>query len=247
MLFCSPAKARNASDRARWRPVARALQRFLRRYAEVQADAVAPFAVGRRILDLGAGEAYVAAALRGRSGAWICSVDVGPFRRAAGPYVTYDGGRLPFGDLVFDTTLLLLALHHCAEPEAVLREALRVTRRRLIVMESVYRTRWEELCLHVLDRWLNRHRHGGRMAVPFAFRSPARWRESFRSLRVALVDERRLGSHWERLVHHPLLFVLERGAGLRTVADAQVDRTGSVQDPEAPGQTSPRMDLHDRG
>ena len=126
--------AGSASDRSRWRPVAWALQGFLRRYAEAEADAVAPFVVGGRILDLGAGEGYVAAALRRRSHAWICSVDVGPFRRAGGPYVTYDGGRLPFGDLVFDTTLLLLALHHCAEPDAVLREALRVARRRLIVM-----------------------------------------------------------------------------------------------------------------
>jgi SAM-dependent methyltransferase len=205
-------RARSARDRSRWRPVGWALERFLRRYAEAQAEAVAPFVVGGRILDLGAGEGYVAAALRRRSQAWICSVDVGPFRRAGGPYVTYDGGRLPFGDLVFDTTLLLLALHHCAEPEAVLREALRVTRRRLIVMESVYRTRWEGFWLHFLDRWLNAHRHGGGMAVPFAFLSPPHWRGSFGSLGVRLINERWLGSWWERLVHHPLMFVLDRAA-----------------------------------
>ncbi len=199
-----------ARDRSRWRPVAIALHWFLQRYAEAQAEAVAPFVVGRRTLDLGAGEGYVAAALRRRSHAWTCSVDVGPFRRAGGPYVTYDGGRLPFGDRVFDTTLLLLVLHHCAEPEAVLREALRVTRQRLIVMESVYRTRWEGFWLYCLDGWLNAHRHGGVMAVPFAFRSPSLWRGLFGVLGVQLIAEQWLGSWWERLVHHPLMFVLDR-------------------------------------
>lgn len=69
----------------------------------------------------------------------VCSVDVGAFRRAAGTYVVYDGVRLPFADRVFDTTLVLLTLHHCAAPAVVLDEAIRVTRRRLVVTESVYR------------------------------------------------------------------------------------------------------------
>ncbi len=195
------------------RLIAWALLGFLRRYAETGADAVAPFVVAERVLDLGAGEGYVAAALGRRSRAWICSADVGPFRRAGGPYVIYDGARLPFGNLVFDTTLLLFTLHHCAEPDAVLREALRVTRRRLIVVESVYGTRWEQFWLYALDGWLNAHRHGGGMAVPFAFRSASQWRGSFHSLGVRLIEQRWLGSWRERLVHHPLMFVLENDDG----------------------------------
>jgi SAM-dependent methyltransferase len=105
--------------------------------------AVAPFLIGARVLDLGAREGYVAEVLQKRTGVWTCAVDVGPFRRACRPYVTYDSIRLPFGDAAFDTTLVLQVLHHCSKPETVLDEALRVTRCRLIVMESVYRTRGE--------------------------------------------------------------------------------------------------------
>jgi len=61
----------------------------------------------------------------------VCSVDVGLFSKAPLPYVAYDGLRLPFADATFDTTLVLLTLHHCAAPEPVLDEALRVTRQRL--------------------------------------------------------------------------------------------------------------------
>lgn len=189
---------------------ARLLQVLLRRYAEGEAAVVAPFLVGGRLLDLGAGEAYVAAALHARTGVWICSVDVGPFRRAAGAYVVYNGSRLPFDDAAFDTTLILLALHHCREPETVLDEALRVTRRRLIVIESVYRNRLERFWLDLLDGRLNGYRHDGAMNGPLAFRSRENWLALFESRGLRTIETRWLGSWWERLVHHPHLFVLER-------------------------------------
>ena len=201
----------------------RLVQVFLRRYARAEALAVEPFLVGRRLLDLGAGEGYVARALWERTGVWTCSVDVGSFRRAAEPYVTYDGTRLPFADATFDTTLILLALHHCAEPESVLDEALRVTRQRLIVMESVYRNRLERFWLDLLDGWVNGYRHDGGMNVPFAFKRPAEWQELFESRGLRVVETHWLGSWWERLVHHPLLFVLEKNGPGRISLDSLLD------------------------
>ena len=159
--------------------IGRLLQVFLRRYAESEGDALAPFLVGSRLLDLGAGEGYVAAALRQRTGIWACAVDVGPYQRTPGPYLIYDGARLPFRDATFATTLISLALHHCVEPEGVLDEAVRVTRSRLIILESVYRNRWERFCLERLDSWLNRYRHNGHMYVPLAFKGPQEWQQLF--------------------------------------------------------------------
>src|SRR2546426_4805821 len=157
----------------------RLLQAFLRRYAHAEARALLPWIRGPRLLDLGAGEGWVAEALRTRAAVWACAVDVGPFRLAAEPYVVYDGARLPFGDGAFDTTLLSLALHHAETPEAVLDEAVRVTRGRLLVVESVYRDRLERFWLDLLDGHLNRHRHGGRMNVPLVFRRPTEGRGAF--------------------------------------------------------------------
>jgi SAM-dependent methyltransferase len=210
MRFWIPSKAGSPGRRIRRGFVTWVLDAFLRRYAACEAEAVASFVIGRRALDLGAGEGYVAGALRRRIGAWICSVDVGPFRRAGGPYVMYDGAQLPFGALTFETTLLLLALHHCVAPDAVLREAVRVTRRRLIVMESVYRNRWESFWLHRLDRWLNGYRHDGEMTIPLAFRSPSQWSALLESLGLRVVAQRWPGSWWEHLVHRPLLLVADR-------------------------------------
>jgi SAM-dependent methyltransferase len=188
----------------------RLLQAFLRRYAASEAGAIAPFVVGNRLLDLGAGESYVATALRQQTEVWTCAVDIGPYRRTSAPYLIYDGVRLPFRDATFDTTLMSLALHHCADPERVLDEALRVTRSRLIILESVYRNRWERFWLERLDVALNRRRHQGEMHLPLAFKSPPQWQQLFDDRHLRTIDRRWLGSRWERLLHQPLLFVLDK-------------------------------------
>jgi SAM-dependent methyltransferase len=180
------------------------VEAFLQRYARRQARDVAPWIVGSRVLDLGAGEGFVLAAL----GAGI-AVDVGCFRRAAVPYVVYDGSALPFADATFDTTLLLLTLHHCDKAASVLDEAVRVTRHRLILTESVYRNRLDRFWLRALDRRFNRLRHAGRMPAPLAFRRSAEWEALFASRRLRLITARWLGSRLERLIHHPRLYVLD--------------------------------------
>jgi len=190
--------------------VKRLLRTFLRRYARGEARALAPHVSGRRLLDLGAGEGWVAAALRGLTLTWTCAVDVGPFQLGHGPYVLYDGATLPFRDGTFDTTLLSLALHHCEAPEAVLDEAVRVTRSRLLIVESVYRNSYERFCLDVLDGRLNGYRHDGTMNVPLAFRRPEEWRALFESRGLRLITMQWLGSRVERLIHHPLLFVMNK-------------------------------------
>jgi SAM-dependent methyltransferase len=186
----------------------RIVDALLRRYALGEAADVLPFVVGPRVLDLGAGEGWVGAALTRHRFA-VCGADVGSFARAAIPYVVYDGTRLPFGDAAFDTTLLLLTLHHCDKPETVLDEAIRVTRARLIVTESVVRKRLDRFWLDCLDGRFNRLRHGGRMPVPLGFRRDDEWRRLFASRRLALRATCWLGGRLERLIHHPRLFVLD--------------------------------------
>jgi SAM-dependent methyltransferase len=187
------------------------VEALLRRYAHGQAAAVAPWIVGRRVLDVGAGEAYVAAALRQRTGASVVSADVGPFGRVREPYFVFDGRRLPLPDGAVDTTLLLLVLHHCVDPERVLDEAVRITRHRVLVMESVYRNRLDRWWLDLLDGRVNRFRHAGHMPPALAFRPTAAWRRLFTDRGLGVRATCWLGSRLERLVHHPVLFVLDVG------------------------------------
>ncbi len=189
--------------------MSRILTWLLLRYARGQAAAVADFVVGSRVLDLGTAEAYVPGTLAARTGAWTCGVDIGVYRRVPVPYAVYNGRRLPFRDATFDTTLLLLTLHHCDAPEVVLDEAIRVTRRRLVITESVYRTPIERFWLDLLDGRVNRFRHEGAMRPALHVRRPEEWRRLFETRALPVVATRWLGSVAERLVHHPILWALD--------------------------------------
>ncbi len=97
-----------------------------------------------RILDIGGGWGFYHKPLRDR-GHHHLVVDVIKPGIQKCPVVIYDGQRLPFPDQSFDVSLFITVLHHIPDPEAVIREALRVTRERVIVVEDVYH--------HALGRW----------------------------------------------------------------------------------------------
>jgi SAM-dependent methyltransferase len=160
-----------------------------------------------RVLDLGAGEGYVGERLAAREGVEVTLADVQPFNRTSLPYVVYDGARLPFGDGAFDVTVLYFVLHHTVDPRQVLREALRVTRRRLVVVESVYRGRADRALLAFLDRWANQLRPGGGLRAQEAFvqfRPAAAWRRLIAEAGGRVVAERGRG----RWVHRQALFAV---------------------------------------
>lgn len=166
---------------------------------------------GTRILDLGAGEGHVGRALyeagNGRRSV-VLADPAGGFREPL-PGVRCDGERLPFPDRSMDSVVLSLVLHHTADPDAVLAEALRVARGRVVVTESTFRFSWERALLERVDRWVNRGR-GGMGASgdpdPLRFRTVPAWEEAIRHAGGRVVESRRLN----RVGHRHHLLVVER-------------------------------------
>jgi len=157
------------------------------------------------LLDLGAGEGFVGAALRRRLGATVTLADVGDFSRTDLPQVVYDGRQLPFEDDAFDVVVLYFVLHHAGEPAAVLREALRVARARVVIAESVYESEGQRRLLRFVDRQANRLRCGGAMAEePLRFRRAEGWRTLAERLGGTVVQEERRG----RFVHRQAFFAV---------------------------------------
>lgn len=197
-----------------------------------KARQVRPYVRGESLLDLGSGEGFVGRHLvdaRRR----VLLADVDPFFRVELPRFVYDGRRLPLPSGSVDTVLLSLVLHHAEDPEAVLREALRVARTRVVVTESTYEHTWERRVLEWADRSVNRARGGGRMGRgegPLHFHTPQAWSRIAEGAGGKVVLSRRLN----RLGHrHHLLVVEPRPAG-KMVAP----REGS---PEGPRDESERV------
>ena len=108
---------------------------------------------GDAVLDIGCGNGHVLDELGLFRDVHRCGIDVAPGAAPPGVIVTsYDGWAVPFADKTFDVTILCYVLHHLTRAHArhLLAEALRVTRRRVILLEdSLPRFGW-------LYRWRNR-------------------------------------------------------------------------------------------
>lgn len=175
---------------------------------------MAPAIRGGKILDLGGGEGWVGDALaKGAYGlgdalgaaAKITLLDPSATRPGS---VRADGEALPFASKSFDTVLLSFVLHHSSDAERVLAEALRVSRERVVLLESVFEGPLEHRLLRAADQWVNEKREGGAMGepdAPLCFRTEAAWVQLATSLGARVVHvERPRGT-----VHRVSCIVLE--------------------------------------
>lgn len=109
---------------------------------------------GSRVLDVGGGWGFYEKPLR-RRGHFPVVLDVTRPGYQKAPVVLYSGGRFPFPDKSFDVSLLVTVLHHTENPEAVLKEVMRVTRKTLIVVEDLYRHRLGRFWTKLRDQFYN--------------------------------------------------------------------------------------------
>ena len=72
------------------------------------------------------------------------------------PLRIYNGRSIPFPDDNFDVSLIFYVLHHCEDSEQVLREAIRVTRGKLIIIEEFDRPDADEASLDMTERQSHR-------------------------------------------------------------------------------------------
>ncbi|MCC5790591.1 MAG: class I SAM-dependent methyltransferase [Opitutales bacterium] len=171
-------------------------QRLFRRSTRRRFSLLRPWVVGHSVLDIGAAEGWLGeeAAAEGLA---VQLVDVVDLNQTQLPFQLYDGRDLPFPAESFDTVMILLTLHHCADPEAVLAEAIRVARRRILITESVYRNEWGKRLLTFLDGGFNGLRSEGKMRPALGFREAREWEQTFqdRGLLIRHQAEQRRGLH----------------------------------------------------
>ncbi len=181
------------------------LEAPLRRAARQSFRAVQPFVLGPRVLDVGSAEGWIGELVSRQMHHDVQLLDVVDMNRTELPHRLYDGNSIPFPDGAFDTTLVMLTLHHCTDPEAVLREAIRVTRSRLIITESTYRTTPGRWMLWLMDSVVNACRSRCLMPEALHFRRVTEWRAVFREEGLHLRAQR----HLSRGLHRHVVFVLD--------------------------------------
>lgn len=174
----------------------RVLERLLERRAAILARRIAPFLVDcGSVLDIGCGTGHNTVALRAlRPRLTVGEADVVDMKVVGGPPVLVEDGVLPFPQDRFDAGVMLFVLHYPADPVSLLREAHRVVRQRLVILQST----WGD----ARSRWLLRGREWLQGAAAF---HAARW--------VGLIRPCPCPLDVARLFDRPLLEDLFRAAG----------------------------------
>lgn len=147
-----------------------------------------------KILDIGTGNGGLVLELR-KAGLDIETVDVKDisFFEEVTPIV-YDGSKLPFADASFDTVTIITVLHHTPDPDQILREALRVARKKIVIMEDVYRNLVQKHLTFFTDSLVNLEFAGH----PHTNRTDAEWKATFEKMGLHLENE----MHFRTLVFY---------------------------------------------
>lgn len=154
------------------------------------------------MLDVGTGDGIVGAAVAELVGARIEGADAKPNSRAPFPVRPLAGEELPFGDASFDVVLLSDVLHHARSPDELLREALRVASRAVVVKDHFAFGPWSERVLLALDVVGNRP-YG--VDVRGEYATPEGWINRFQRCGAELEE-----MIWPLDVHGPAIRLVTR-------------------------------------
>lgn len=156
-----------------------------------------------RVLDIGGGWGFYAAPLEKRGHDLTVLDVVKPgFQRA--PVIIYDGGKMPFEDKSFDASILVTMLHHTPDPVSILKEALRVTRKKIIVIEDVYNHSIGKFWTILRDQFYNVEYFGH----PCQFKRSCEWVDLFKGLGLTLEEEKQVRTRISGLSILNAVFIL---------------------------------------
>jgi SAM-dependent methyltransferase len=141
-----------------------------------------------RVLDVGAGDGLLASqVLAQRPDLQWVAIDTLARPVTHVPVQLFDGNHLPFSDKEFDQVLFIDVLHHAADPMAILREAVRVTRRGLVIKDHLREGVCAGPTLRFMD-WVGNAAWG--VSLPYNYWTCAQWQKAEQELRLATEEKR---------------------------------------------------------
>ncbi len=142
---------------------------------------------GDAVLDVGCGAGTLAASLATRALEREIRVEgLERFPRGGEPVpvASYSGGEFPFADRSFDVVIVADVLHHEADPNALLRECIRVSRRLVIIKDHQLSGPFAKARVSLID-WAANAPYG--VKCLYRYNSPREWEAILRNLRLTPV------------------------------------------------------------
>ena len=164
---------------------------------------------GEYVLDIGAWGGWPGELIAKEKKLTMQLLDVDDFNRSKLPLMLYDGEHIPFKNNSFDSSLLLFVLHHCRDPLVVLKEAIRVSKNRIIIHEDTYTSPFGRVLASINDFIANSPffiTNPSKMNMPYNYQTVTDWEKIFQSLGLRVIVKK-TSVHF--MTKH-ILFVLEK-------------------------------------
>lgn len=144
---------------------------------------VVPFLKSKdKIIDLGAGTGIYTQLLKSK-GFNVQPMDIKDYSYYSDiGMCLYDGEHLPFKKNEFDVCFLRSVLHHTPDPEVVLKEAVRVSKK-LIIHENVITNVFQRNYTYLIDCIMNKE-----LIEPHTNKTDKEWRALFKKLELKLLN-----------------------------------------------------------
>jgi len=156
-----------------------------------------------KVLDMGSGRGYIAKEIS-KSGNKVQCLDVKDLNLTNQPLKLYDGKNIPFETNSFDTVLICYVLHHAKDPIILLKECVRVSRKRIIIFED----NADSLLTKPLDILFNKLHN---VDTPLNFRNVNQWVQEFKKLNLKIIKIKRgVEKQWFYPGVEHILFVLDK-------------------------------------
>lgn len=172
---------------------------------------VAPYIVGNTVLDFGCGKGLLGAKIQNKLNKSVYLVDNIDFNKSSLPlYLSDSEGRSGLPDLIADTSIAYLVLHHMDNPLFGLRELARVTKSRLILMEGYVEVPECRFINQTIDWFFNRILLGVDMNVPLNFFKKDQWALLLNEVGFKIIDTKYVGADEKLAPEHHFLMIAER-------------------------------------
>ncbi|TVP61242.1 MAG: class I SAM-dependent methyltransferase [Nodularia sp. (in: Bacteria)] len=151
------------------------------------------FSESRMILDLGTSNGSLAANIkktlikRSLTPKFIgCDTHIQP--ESFIPIVRYDGYNLPFDDNHFDTVMIIDVFHHAENPQRLLEEAKRVSRKNILIKDHYWKSSKDFTSLKFAD-YIGNQPYG--IHLPYSFLTEESWYDMIAQFELEVLESRK--------------------------------------------------------
>ncbi len=127
------------------------------------------------IVDVGCGVGTISMLLQEQlPSTTVLGLEVSDALKPTIPHILFDGNNIPLKDTSVDVCLFVDVLHHTSNIDILLREAVRVTKKNVLIKDHLCETRYDYHILKAMD-WVGNRSHD--IALIYNYKSKVEWEQ----------------------------------------------------------------------